>query len=599
MADKQGKRVAAKAEKVAKPPKEKKNPAGKVLLILVLLVVGGYLALCGWVAASGMLAIGDARFMGFDQPIGNLNEAKLRVVVDDILEEFGDQIVTFQQGNQTVVFDKSIFAYTADSFIGSAGNGRLAGYIPFYLYGFEFIKNTVSGPQIIVVSGKSIVNQAAYDRNMAELAALASQSEGHTSYELQDDALHFVKGTSYQTLNEDKVLDFLFSFEVLRNQDKPLEVPVVVKSADEFDMNTIAQQVYIEPVSAVFDLESKSILPHVTGVSLNVAMAQAAYDSMPEGSRFAVALTLTEPEMTAEGLEASLFRDVLGSSDTYVGGVANRVSNVRVMANAVNEMVLLPGDVFSYLAVMNSQRSRLLDAPVYIRGETVEDLGGGVCQVSSMIYYSVFHANLKVVQRAQHAYVVGYIRDGLDATVFNPSPDFKFENDTEYPIKIVSTMEGRNLSIQILGTKSNDWVVSFERAYSDQNPYVTLYEYSDTAPVGSVEELVSGYTGVKVVVWKVIHDGEGNLISRTLESTNNYRRRDRVLLINPVDAAQHGQEPPAGTVLPPVEPTPEVPVEPVPVEPTPEPPFEPIEPPVEVPVEVTPEVAAPEGIPAE
>ena len=596
MADSKGKRVATKTEK---PPKEKKSPAGKVLLVLILLVVGGYLGLCGWLASNNFALKGRVYLPTLDKEFENLTNAQLKAELDEMAANLGDLSTTFSYQGQEVVFDRSVI----DVDIGLLRTMMDPPDLFILIEGAEYLAGLVNGARIVHDSEAiRIVDQAAFDQKMAQLHTLVSQTEGQTSYERLEDSLHFIKGTSYQTLDEEKLRELLFSADVFVNHSEPMGVPVTVVSADSFDMGPVARMFYVEPVSAVFDVESKSILPHVTGVSLDVAAAQVEHDAAAEGGRFVVDLILTEPDMTAEGLEATLFRDVLGHSDTYVGGVANRVSNVRLMANAVNEMVLLPGEGFSYLAVMNANRGGFLEAPAYVRGETVDEIGGGICQVSSMIYYCVFHADLKVVQRAQHAYLVGYIKDGLDATVFNPAPDFKFENDTEFPIKIISKMEGRNLSISILGTKTNDYVVSFERAYSDSNPYETIYEFNEAVPVGKVEEKVSGYTGVKVIVWKVIHDAEGNLISREVESNNNYRRRDRILMINPADAAAHGQVPPEGTVLPtpevpevtPPEGIPTEPAEP-PVEVTPEVTAPPVEP--TIPVEPTPEV--PEGIPAE
>ena len=588
MADKQGKRVAAKTE--APSTERKKSSGGKAFLVLALLVVGGYLALCGWVAASEMVVVGEVKLEDFGWSVKNLTSDELFAELDAKIVDLGVLSTTFQYGGSTVHFDRSVIDIDREQLWLRIT--ALHHHTIFPFYGAEFLSpggaTVAAGDPGLI----EIVDQTAFDKKIAELHALVSQSEGRTTFEVRDDALHFVKGTSYQALDEEQVKELLLSTDIFLNQSQPLEIPIMVKSADEFDMAAVAKQIYVEPESAVFDPETRSILPHVTGLSLDGARAQEAqaiYDRTPEGASDFVKLILTEPEMTTEGLKEILFRDVLGQSDTYVGGIANRVSNVRVMANAVNEMVLLPGESFSYLAIMNAQRSQLLNAPVYVRGETVDDLGGGICQVSSMIYYAVFHADLKVIQRAQHAYVVGYIRDGLDATVFNPAPDFKFENDTEYPIKIVSVMSGRNLSISILGTKTNDWVVSFERAYSDQNPFETIYEFSEAVPIGTVEEAVDGYTGVKVIVWKVIHDGEGNLISRELESTNNYRRRDRILIINPADAVLHGLEPPPGFVLP----TP-VPIEPpVPVNPETPPQVD-----SSAQSEAAPESAVPEGIPA-
>ena len=75
-------------------------------------------------------------------------------------------------------------------------------------------------------------------------------------------------------------------------------------------------------------------------------------------------------------------------------------------------------------------------ATVYSGGKTVEEVGGGVCQTSSTIYYALLHSALEVVERYNHGYNTGYVPVGMDATVYYGVTDFRFKNNTDYPIKV-------------------------------------------------------------------------------------------------------------------------------------------------------------------
>ena len=110
--------------------------------------------------------------------------------------------------------------------------------------------------------------------------------------------------------------------------------------------------------------------------------------------------------------------------------------------------------------VGSRQASRgFLPAPAYVSGQTVQEIGGGVCQGSSTIYLAALRANLEIVERYPHGYITRYVPDGMDATVYYGVKDFRFKNDTPFPIKIVGSVSGRTLTVNILGTKHNNITV--------------------------------------------------------------------------------------------------------------------------------------------
>ena len=277
------------------------------------------------------------------------------------------------------------------------------------------------------------------------------------------------------------------------------------------------------------------------------------------------------PAKTREGLNALLFRDELGRCETNIGGTANRLSNVITAAKSIDGIVLAPGQVFSYndalgpRTVANGYKA----APAYIGGQTVDEVGGGICQDSSTLYMAVLRANLEIVERTNHMYTVGYVPNGMDATVVYNAIDFKFKNNTEYPVRIRAIVEGRKLTVTVTGTKTQPFTVKLFNETLSTTPYEVVYKPDDTVAPGTTVVETTAYTGCKVRVYRCVYDGEGNLLSRTLESTNNYRHRDKVILYNPVDAVSLGLADAQETVQP-VQPEPEPIPEPTP-EPTPEP----------------------------
>ena len=343
---------------------------------------------------------------------------------------------------------------------------------------------------------------------------------------------------------------------------------------DRLDLQKVHDELYTEPRDAEFDVASRSIIPQVTGISFDVAEAQARLDAAEEGQQLSVPLILTEPEMTTQRLESHLFSDLLGECTTKGDGTANRVSNVSLAASRCDEYILLPGDVFSYNGIVGPRtlEAGFKPAPAYVKGETVDEVGGGICQVSSTIYLAALRANLEIVERRNHTYISSYITAGMDATVAYNAIDFKFKNDTEYPIKIEAGVNQRTLTVRIYGAKTDDITVKMTYSILSSTPADIVYKPDETVPAGTTKVSVTPYTGYKVVVYRNLYDGDGRLIGSTQESMNTYNKRDKVILYNPADAESLGITTGGGTTPSTPEPTPSPEPSPIPSpEPTPSP----------------------------
>ena len=324
-----------------------------------------------------------------------------------------------------------------------------------------------------------------------------------------------------------------------------LDAEYIALPAEYIDIQMVYDFVYRPAQDPYLQEDGRLSLP-VDGVTIDMESGAEILSAVAQGESCSIPLLTIKPDFaTCQDL---LYRDVLAEQTSSMDGVAERSFNVRRAAELCNEVVLMPGEVFSYLGtVWNAEVQNSYQMSTgYANGLTVDMYGGGICQVSSAIYYCAVYSNLEIVRRANHAFLVTYVPKGLDATVYNPTLDFKFRNDTPYPIKIVTSSEESDwgsVTVKILGSKTDDTYVVPEIIELYSTPWTTVYKPDETIPVGTTKVDVTPYTGYGVDVYRCVYDGEGNLISRTYENFSKYSKRDKVILFNPADAQRLGLNP--------------------------------------------------------
>ena len=353
----------------------------------------------------------------------------------------------------------------------------------------------------------------------------------------------------------------------------------------------IHTQIAGEMKNAGFDPVTQTITPESLGASFDIAAAQKILDAAAPGETVTIPAAIEYPEVTAVELEKVLFRDVLGECRTHVSGTAARITNVKLSAQKINGYIMNTGDVFSYNESVGKRTAEagFQPAPAYVRGETVDEIGGGICQTSSTLYLACLRANLEITERYAHRYVPAYIDWGMDATVSWGGPDYKFTNNTLYPMKIETIYKGGYLTVRLLGTNVDGSYARMTNETLSKTDWETVYEEDPAIAPGKQEVKTSAYTGYKVKTYRHVYDKDGNLISSGYEATSDYKVRNKVILCAPGELP--GAEPQVPVVAPV---TPEVPV-------TPAEPETPDEPSVEAPpqVEEPDEPDAPADVPAE
>ncbi len=301
-------------------------------------------------------------------------------------------------------------------------------------------------------------------------------------------------------------------------------------------LDALYQQTYIAPTDAQMDRETFEILPESYGYDFNLELAKKQLAEASAGQTLTFPFRVLAPEVTAQALTASLFRDVLGSARTpYVTRQTNRNANLALACETLDGMILYPGDRFSYNDALGERTAErgYLPAPSYVNGLTVDTYGGGICQVSSTLYYSTLLADMQILERYNHGYISSYIDPGMDATVSWDGGDFRFANNTNYPIRIEAWVDDSHVNVQLVGTDEKDYYVEMHYKITESTDYDTVYrelppDNEDGYKDG--EEIVSPYKGYKVKAYKYKYDKEtGELLSKELESNNVYKKRDRVI----------------------------------------------------------------------
>lgn len=431
----------------------------------------------------------------------------------------------------------------------------------FFVNGVEYIRSFVGGNVVTpeYLSGGQLDVLLAEEVD-AKIGHLVEESTAAVT----ENKLELTKGKPGREVDKEKVKEELFALMAESQtvdhgtREAQFQVQMVETLPEELDMEAVYEEYYVEPQDASVNTET-GFKMEVVGISFDIAAAQEVFDQLDWGEKGELDLILTEPNVKLTDLEEYLFQDLLGACSTNIGGSANRLSNVTLAASSINGKILSPGEKFSYDGIVGRRTSArgYLPAPAYVGGQTVDEVGGGICQVSSTLYLATLRSNLEMVERHNHGYTVGYVPNGLDATVYYGSLDFRFKNNTQYPIKISASVSGRTLNVNVYGTNPEHISVKMETEQTGTKDYKTVYQIDDSVPVGSTKTKVTPYTGCTVKSYRCVYKN-GNLVSRTLESTSVYNSRDKVVLVNSADGYKYGLGP-APEATP--EPTPEQPEE--------------------------------------
>ena len=421
------------------------------------------------------------------------------------------------------------------------------------------------------------MDASVFQEQVTRLARELALEPQDTTYSIGENSISITKAVNGRSVKEDALAEALI--HAIRTYGTQGELIAYISFAHFNPWNLTAQAIHDEVAAemknAGYDPETKSITPERLGAEFDVDAAQKALDAAAPGETVEIPATIEYPRVTAEQLKGVLFRDVLGEARTKVGGTAARISNVKLSASSINGYVMNTGDVFSYNGVVGKRTAAngYQPAPAYVKGETVDEIGGGICQTSSTLYLACLRGNLEITERHAHRYIPAYIAAGMDATVSWGGPDYKFTNNTDYPIRIVTEYKGDYVTVKLLGTNVTGITAKMTNEKLSTTDFEVVYEDDPTLAPGTEQVKTTPYTGSKWKTYRHLYDADGKLISSSYEATSDYKARNKVILKGPAAAASTDptvpavspgtpETPPASTETPAETPTvPETPAE--------------------------------------
>ena len=228
----------------------------------------------------------------------------------------------------------------------------------------------------------------------------------------------------------------------------PREVRVIVEQMVRSRMRP--------PVLASLDKVTGEIVPHEDGVYFDVDTIVNEVVTAPAHTRLSLNGIPVVPLFRTEHL-VQLTKN-LGDFSTPLIGSPDRVHNIRLSLEAINNTIVMPGEVFSFNGVVGERTPErgYRNAPIILGEAVVPGVGGGVCQTSTTLYNAVRLAGLEIVERRIHSIAPSYIKHGMDAAVAWPYTDFKFRNDSDWPVIVKAEVQKWRVRVWILGREGEE-----------------------------------------------------------------------------------------------------------------------------------------------
>ena len=319
-----------------------------------------------------------------------------------------------------------------------------------------------------------------------------------------------------------------------------IDVPLVVDVDDETALAALEplKEATDEPaVPARIDLARGGVIPHVSGRFLDLG---GAIDRIRDAARAGEAMVelprlSVEPRVSSAFLERVESKKQLARFQTHFsrhGDQATRAQNIETAAARLDGVVLLPHELFSFNASVGPRTvaNGFSRGWEIFKGEMVEGIGGGTCQVASTFHAAAFLGGLDVIERLPHSRPSAYITMGLDATVVYPIVDLKIRNPYDFPVVVHSHVEGNTVVFELFGKERPARVV-FKREIVATRPYARKVEEKKGLPRDRVVRKQHGIPGYKIKRTRMIAYGDGS--GRKEENVDVYWPTFELYLVAP------------------------------------------------------------------
>lgn len=300
----------------------------------------------------------------------------------------------------------------------------------------------------------------------------------------------------------------------------------------------IEKKIHTDPVNAVFQVQNNKVVTFKqssNGKTIDYdALEEKLAEQIPgviqgkiKNLKLAIPIKVLKPAIpTEKANKLGIIEEIGQGTSLFAHSIPGRIHNVALAASKINGVLIAPGEEFSFDKNLGdvSQYTGYQQAYVIQNGKTVLGDGGGVCQVSTTLFRAALNAGLPITDRTAHAYRVGYYEQdsppGLDATVYYPTVDLKFKNDTKNYILIVETIDLTNLRLTftLYGKKDGRQVAVSTPVVTNQIPApADVFQDDPTLPKGQVKQVDFAAAGATVSFSRTVTK-DGKTIANTYKS---------------------------------------------------------------------------------
>ena len=335
--------------------------------------------------------------------------------------------------------------------------------------------------------------------------------------------------------------DFL-QMVIFSKKDSVVSMEVDKEKIKKF-VTSIAEQVNRPPKSEIFKVEGDRVIDFRLPTPGYVVKEHSAVEV------FSLALLDVSMErqldlpaeefLPSAGDNSYGIKELLGEgSSTFIGSSQGRLFNIELASKNLNGVLIAPGEIFSFNTNVGpiDYAHGFTSAYIISKGRTVLGEGGGVCQVSTTLFRAVLNSGLPIISRTAHAYRVNYYEQdmpvGFDATIYQPTVDFKFKNDTQNYVLVQSEFVSKEskLYFRFYGTKDGRVVKSLEsKILSQSPPPEPLYQDDPSLSSGTVNQVDWPAWGAVVELKRVVEKDNKVLYDDTFIS--NYQPWRAVYLV--------------------------------------------------------------------
>ena len=283
----------------------------------------------------------------------------------------------------------------------------------------------------------------------------------------------------------------------------------------------------------------------------NALLARFAENSTVDPKTVTLKVAAIAPDIDSAKLASYGLTELVASGTTnFVKSPANRIHNINVGANAISSSLIKPGEEFSTLKKLGKidASTGYLPELVIKNNKTVPDYGGGLCQVSTTLFRAALNAGMQITERRNHSYRVSYYEPpiGMDATIFDPAPDFKFKNNYSSHIFVQARIVGTKITFEFYGTKDSRVIeIGSATGYDYVEPPAPVENVDPALPVGTRNLISKSHQGASAKFhYKVSRDGQ---IMQEIDFLSKYVALPEIWQVGPAVPAPAPETAPAPT----------------------------------------------------